>query len=97
MRSTRSWWLPALLLATALAACSERPGPELLSPTASTPSARVVAVYVATTRARQTPGSNVFTNDHSREMNYAAFKIAIPPVHRVGQIEWPTMAPDPAL
>jgi esterase/lipase superfamily enzyme len=97
MTSTRSWWLPALLLATALAACSARPGPELLSPTASPPSARVVAVYVATTRARQNPDSNVFTNDRSLELNYAAFKIAIPPVHRVGHIEWPTLAPDPAL
>jgi esterase/lipase superfamily enzyme len=93
----RSWWLLALLLATSLAACSARPGPELLSPTASAPGARVVAIYVATTRARQRPDSNVFTNDHSRELNYAAFKIAIPSVHRVGHIEWPTLAPDPAL
>jgi esterase/lipase superfamily enzyme len=97
MTSTQSWRLPALLLATSLAACSARPGPELLSPTASTPSARVVTVYVATTRARQTADSNVFTNKHSLELNYAAFKIAIPPAHRVGHIEWPTFAPDPTL
>ncbi len=97
MISTGSCWLPALLLATSLAACSARPGPELLSPTASASSARVVAVYVATTRARQRPGSNVFTNDRSRELNYAAFKIAIPPVHQPGHIEWPGLAPDPAL
>jgi esterase/lipase superfamily enzyme len=87
MTSTRSWWLPALLLATSLAACTARPGPELLNPTSSPPSTRVVAVYVATTRARQRRDSNVFTNDHSRELNYAAFKIAIPSVHRIGHIE----------
>jgi esterase/lipase superfamily enzyme len=97
MTSPGSGLLTALLLATSLAACSARPGPELLNPIASTPSARVVTVYVATTRARQRPDSNVFTNDHSRELNYAAFKIAIPPDHRVGHIEWPTLARDPAL
>jgi esterase/lipase superfamily enzyme len=97
MTSTRSWWLPTLLLTFSLAACSGRPGPELLSPIASTPSARVVAVYVATTRARQSSDSNVFTDEHSRELNYAAFQIAIPPGHRVGHIEWPTLTPDPAL
>jgi esterase/lipase superfamily enzyme len=59
--------------------------------------ARVVTVYVATTRARQTPASNAFTSDYSRELNYAAFKIAIPPGHRAGHIEWPTLVPDPAL
>lgn len=99
MTSTRSWWLPALLLPTLLAGCATRPGPELLSPTpqASTPGARVATVYVATTRARQSPDSNVFTNGHSRQLNYAAFKISIPPNHRPGNIELPTLTPDPAL
>jgi esterase/lipase superfamily enzyme len=98
MTSTRSWLLPALMLATLLAACATRPGPELLSPTqASTPGARVVTVYVVTTRARQMPDSNVFTDGHSRELNYAAFKISIPPGHRAGNIEWPTSMPNPAL
>lgn len=70
----------------------------MLNPTqASTPGARVVTVYVATTRARQRPDSNVFTGGHSRALNYAAFKISIPPEHRAGNIEWPTSTPDPAL
>jgi esterase/lipase superfamily enzyme len=98
MTSARWSWLPALLLATLLAACATRPGPEVLSPTqAPTAGARVVTVYVATARARQMPDSNVFTDGHSREINYAAFKISIPPGHRAGNIEWPTSMPDPAL
>src|SRR5215831_18910422 len=98
MTSIRSWWLPAMLLTTLLAGCATRPGPELLNPAqASTPGARVVTVYVATTRARQKPDSNVFTNSHSRELNYAAFRISIPPEHRAGNIEWPTSTPDPVL
>src|SRR5262245_54572479 len=98
MASTGSRRLPALLLATLVGGCATRPGPELLNPTAeSAPGARVETVYVATTRARQEPDSNVFTGDHSPGLNYAAFKIAVPPGHRAGNIEWPVSAPDPAL
>jgi esterase/lipase superfamily enzyme len=57
----------------------------------------MVTVYVATTRARQSPEINVFTNGHDRTLNYAAFRISIPPEHRAGNIEWPTSMPDPAL
>jgi esterase/lipase superfamily enzyme len=99
MTSTRSWRLPALLLALPLAACAGRPGPELLSPAqASIPGARVAAVYVATSRARQSPDSNVFTNGHTPMLNYAAFRISVPPEHRAGNVELPASAspPDPA-
>src|SRR5260370_34229403 len=43
------------------------------------------------------PDSKVFTDGHSRELNYAAFKISIPQGHRAGNIEWPTSMPSPAL
>ena len=62
----------------------------------SVPGARTVPIYVATTRARQIPGSNIFTNGRARQINYAEFKVSIPPDHRRGQIEWPNGAPDPA-
>jgi esterase/lipase superfamily enzyme len=99
MTARRLKWMPVLLLAALTAACATRPGPELLSPTrqASTPGARIVTVYAATTRARQNPDSNVFTDGHSRQLNYAAFKISVPPNHRPGNIELPTSTPDPAL
>jgi esterase/lipase superfamily enzyme len=92
--------LPAILLASLLAACAGRPGPELLNPTqASIPGARMTTVYVATTRARQSPDGNVFTNGHTRALNYAAFRISIPPNHSAGNVELPASAaalPDPA-
>jgi esterase/lipase superfamily enzyme len=93
MTSIRVRWLPALLLATLLVGCAIRPGPEQFTPTAPKSGAQIVTVYVATTRARRTPDGNVFTDDFSRELNYAAFKIAIPPEHRAGQVEWPTLDP----
>jgi esterase/lipase superfamily enzyme len=34
----------------------------------------------------------VFTNARARELNYAEFKIAIPPRHQAGQIEWSSMS-----
>jgi esterase/lipase superfamily enzyme len=97
MTLMRSCWLPALLLATLAGGCAIRPGPELLTPTeASVPGARVVTVYVATTRKRQMADGNVFTDGRSHELNYAVFRISIPPEHRPGNIEWPTATPDPA-
>src|SRR5262249_49540323 len=87
-----------LVLAVALAGCATRPGPDVLTPVAaSVPGARVVTAYVATTREREIPGSNVFNNNRARSSNYAAFKISIPPGHRAGQVEWPSATPDPAV
>jgi esterase/lipase superfamily enzyme len=84
----------AIVLAAILAGCA-RPGPEVLVPTqSSVVGAKIVTVYVATTRARAFPGMNVFTNGRDG-MNYAEFKISIPPGHRPGNIEWPTSTPDP--
>jgi esterase/lipase superfamily enzyme len=100
MTSIRLWRLPALLLATMLTGCATRPGPELLGPIpASIPGGRVATVYVATTRARQSPDSNVFTDGHTRELNYAAFRISVPPNHSAGNVELPATAtmPDPAV
>ncbi|WP_068031677.1 alpha/beta hydrolase [Rhodoplanes sp. Z2-YC6860] len=87
-----------VLLLMMLAGCATRPGPEVLNPTAAlVPGARVVTAYVATTREREIAGSNVYNNNRSGKSNYAAFKISIPPGHKVGQIEWPSGTPDPAV
>jgi len=85
------------VLALLLSACAGRPGPEVLAPVAATtPGARLVTVYVATTRERIVPGQNVFTNGRAPNLNYAEFTISIPPRHRAGDIEWPGSTPDPA-
>jgi hypothetical protein len=44
-----------VVLATVLAGCAGRPGPEVLVPTAATPGAKQQRIYVATTRTRATP------------------------------------------
>lgn len=82
-------------LAGALAGCA-RPGPGVLIPTESVAQgARLVTVYVATTRVRQPDSTIVYTSDRAPKLNYAEFTIAIPPRHKTGAIEWPAGTPDP--
>lgn len=90
--------LAVLIIGFMQAGCTVRPGPEVLNPVArSAPGARLVTVYVATTTAREIPNSNVFANGRARGLNYAEFRISIPPGHQPGNIEWPTGTPDPAV
>jgi esterase/lipase superfamily enzyme len=84
-------------LAAVLAGCAARPGPEVLVPTAATPGAKLQRIYVATTRTRTTPSDNVFTSDRATALNFASFKVAIPPGHASGNIEWPEGTPDPRV
>jgi esterase/lipase superfamily enzyme len=84
----------AVSAAVFLASCASRPGPEVLALAVPAADARVVTVYVATTRERAEPNENVFTADRSPELNYAEFAISIPPGHASSQIEWPDGAPD---
>lgn len=87
----------ALLIAGFAAGCAPRPGPEVLAATGQTvPGAKIVAVYVATTRARDVPHQNVFRSGRADKVNFAEFKISVPPKHQPGTIEWPVGAPDPA-
>ncbi|MBN9052165.1 MAG: alpha/beta fold hydrolase [Rhizobiales bacterium] len=87
----------ALLIATFAAGCAPRPGPDVLAATGRTvPGAKAVAVYVATTRARDVPHQNVFRSGRADKVNFAEFTISVPPTHQPGMIEWPVGAPDPA-
>jgi esterase/lipase superfamily enzyme len=82
-------------LAAVLAGCA-RPGPNVLIPTETVaPGAKLVTIYVATTRVRQPDSMIVYTSDRAPTLNYAEFTIAIPPYHKSGEIEWPTGIPDP--
>ena len=85
-----------LVMLGVLAGCAARPGPDVLDQTATVAGAKVVTVYVATTRQREAPGRNVFTNGRADALNYAEFKISIPPSHKPGAIEWSDGRPDPA-
>lgn len=84
----------AIALTGALAGCA-RPGPSVLIPTSVAPGAKLVTIYVATTRVRASDSPVVYTSDRAPALNYAEFTIAIPPRHKPGEIEWPTGTPDP--
>ena len=84
-----------IVLAGAVAGCA-RPDASVLTPVAATaPGARLVTVYVATTRVREPSTMNVYTALRAPEMNYTEFTIAIPPRHRPGEIEWSNGTPNP--
>lgn len=85
------------ILVIGLVGCGARPGANVLtSVTTKAADTKKVTVYAATTRARQTPGENVFTTARSPDLNYARFTMSIPPTHKASSIEWPKGKPDPA-
>ncbi|MBS7743367.1 MAG: alpha/beta fold hydrolase [Chelatococcus sp.] len=80
-----------------LAACATRPGPDALNIVSAPPrGAKLIKVYVATTRERMSSNSNAFSAGRAPGLNYAEFTIAIPPGHKPGEIEWSAGASDPA-
>ncbi|BBK33751.1 esterase/lipase superfamily enzyme [Stella humosa] len=88
--------LPVLAMIL-LIGCTSRPDMDILaaSPGAKA-DAKALAVYVATTRQRQSPDRNDFTNRRSGALNYAQYSISVPPSHVPGRIEWPGTPADPA-
>src|ERR1700750_424876 len=80
-----------------LTGCASRPGPEVLVPIAAATGSKAVPIYVATNRQRTTTSANVFTAARANSLNFARFKVSIPPNHQVGHIEWPQGAPDPRV
>lgn len=57
--------------------------------------AHIVTIYVATSRTRAAPGKNIFTSELSDTLNFAEFKISIPPNHKTSEIEWSKGKPNP--
>lgn len=88
--------LAALVLIALLSACASRPGPRSLDASlVAAPGARIVTIYLATSRQRLAPGVNRFSDVPSEQLSFAAYRISIPPKHKVGQIEYPSQRPDP--
>jgi esterase/lipase superfamily enzyme len=80
----------AILIALTVTGCASRPGPGVLTPIEySAPDAKLVTVYVATTRQRAASDENVFTSGRSPTLNFVKYTISIPPVHKQLEIEWP--------
>lgn len=79
-----------------LSACASRPGPQTLDPrAANVPGARVVTLYLATSRERAGPGLNRYTDIPSETLSFAEYRVSIPPNHKPGLIEYPGDRPDP--
>ncbi|CAM5764319.1 hypothetical protein LMIY3S_01107 [Labrys miyagiensis] len=87
-----------LALAASLAACADRPGPNLLHPVAVTAGVGTpVKVLMATTRKRSDANKLDFTSSRNFGLSYEQYSISIPPNHVPGKIEWPSSPPgDPA-
>ncbi len=86
-----------LLSALLLAACASRPGPETLDARAAAniAGAKIVTLYLATSRQRISPGANRYNDVPSETLNFAEYRVSIPPTHKPGLIEYPTDRPDP--
>src|SRR5215203_2265056 len=82
------------LLAMALSGCASRLGPEVLASVVALPGAKTLAIYVATTRERQSTSENVFTSNRANSLNFAKFVVSVPALHRPGNVELPTAPPD---
>jgi esterase/lipase superfamily enzyme len=66
----------------------------MLTPVAAAPGAKILQLYVATTRERQSPSENVFTANRANALNFARFSVSVPPNHKPGEVEMPTNPPD---
>lgn len=85
-----------LISLTLVSACASRPGLHSLDPhAAGVPGARIVTFYLATSRERVGPGPNSYNDIPSETLNFAEYKVSIPPTHKPGMIEYPGDRPDP--
>ena len=88
--------LLVLFSLTVISACASRPGPQTLDPRASNvPGAKIVTLYLATSRERVGPGLNRYNDIPSETLNFAEYKVSIPPTHKPGMIEYPGERPNP--
>lgn len=77
-----------------MAACSERGKIGIVARNAPIPDATIERIFVATTRQRRDMAYD-FNGLRTSQVSYAQFNISIPPLHKIGKIEWPKSAPDP--
>jgi hypothetical protein len=85
-----------MIIIIALGGCTRRPGPSVLEPIPSVGAAKVVNVFVASTRAAQPEAQVPLAEGGAAMPANFRYVISIPPTHRPTEIEWPINAPDPA-
>jgi len=79
-----------------LSGCANRPEAGVLETiAANVEGAKVVSVYVVSTRELSGSEKTKFSNKRARSPNYARFNVSIPPNHKNGNIEWPRGKLDP--
>jgi esterase/lipase superfamily enzyme len=89
--------LALCLVALWLSACSARTNDSWLEPVAAPGAAvKVNRIFVATTRQLNENGPVHFTSLRSQQVSYARIDVAVPPTHKMGQVEWPrSKTPNP--
>ncbi len=86
--------LVVLALAVLLSACGSRPETgALMFSTQAAPEATVHDILIATTREKDTTPGTYFNGNRSEKLNYAHASISVPPTHKNGAIEWPSVIP----
>jgi esterase/lipase superfamily enzyme len=90
--------LAVAALALALAGCSSGPPKGVLDPVALPAGAKPIPIFVATTRSREeTEPARMFGGGRATTMDHALLTVSVPPVHKTGEIEWPSHSPgDPS-
>jgi esterase/lipase superfamily enzyme len=57
------------------------------------PGAKTVDILVSTTRARDSRPGTFFSGERAEALDYAAFRVSIPPTHVPGQVQFPNSPP----
>lgn len=86
----------AILLSSigVLGGCSTRPDAGfLISTSDDTAIGAEHHVLIATTREKDPRAGTFFGGERSGALNYASFRVAIPPTHVAGNVEWPASPP----
>ena len=81
------------MFAAGLAACASRATGVMQPVSAQTDPTHVVPLLVATTRMGTPDASQMFTGERGRDAAFADIAISVPPVHKAGEIEWPSSYP----
>ena len=82
----RRIWLSFVMLCL-VAACSGRPGPEVLTPIPDVADgAKVIRIYAVTTRTADEAPLLGFDNTPSFELAYRYYDISVPPHRMAGQV-----------
>ena len=85
--------LIAVLVAITVSACATRPTPLMLPTGSVVQGAKTVNVMTVSTRKKSSLPGEVYTGERGEMATMMAIKVAIPPTHNKGQLNWPQNNP----